>query len=122
MTINGSEKLRFPLKFELLGIDYLMDFEGGRIFAIVIKDDVTSYEQIHTSAIRFTIIKIADRINILGKILMTIGENDDSLKLEFFDFQLNRRDDSGIYCYLRDVKQWGDDLDFNEVEDEDDEH
>ena len=53
---------------------------------------------------------------------MNIGENDDSLKLEFFDFQLNRPDGSDIYCYLRDVKQWGDDLDFDEIEDVDDEH
>ena len=32
LLINGSEKLKFPLKFQLLGIDYLMDFEGVGYF------------------------------------------------------------------------------------------
>lgn len=106
LKINDVEKLSYPLQFKMFGKDYLMDFVGLRLFDIVTEEEVVRYEQIYTSAIHFSIIKVANRLHILGRMVKLIGQNDDDSKMEFFDFQVDLQDTDSVFSTLSDVKHW----------------
>ena len=90
----------------MFGKDYLMDFVGLRLFDIVTEEEVVRYEQVYTAAIRFSIIKVANRLHILGRMVKLVGQNDDDRKMEFFDFQVDLQDSGSVYSTLSDIKHW----------------